>query len=113
MRELSRPWIIAAALCLGPALAPAARGAEGEPAAPFWTEAPGGPADARPGSFAALADSLSPAVVNIRVTRSSEAQGRAPHELPPASASGFVVTSDGYIVTNNHVVAEAAQLQVK
>jgi serine protease Do len=115
MRELSRPRhrMIAAALCLAAALAPAAQAAEGGAAsAPFWTEAPGGPADARPGSFSALAETLLPAVVNIRVTRSLEAQGRAPHELPPASASGFVVSADGYIVTNNHVVAEAGELQV-
>jgi serine protease Do len=32
---------------------------------------------------------------------------------PTGLGSGFVVSSDGYIVTNNHVVAGAAQLKVK
>src|SRR5262245_32892276 len=102
------------ALVLGLALATAGAGGAlaGEGQLPFWVEAPRGSADGRPGSFAALADTLSPAVVNIRVTRTAEAQGRAPHPLAPATASGFVISPDGYIATNNHVVAEAGELEV-
>src|SRR5205085_2459482 len=33
--------------------------------------------------------------------------------MPTGLGSGFVVSRDGYILTNNHVVAGAAQLKVK
>jgi len=50
---------------------------------------------------------VNPAVVNITV--SSEAGGQLT-EL--GSGSGFVVDKKGHIVTNNHVVAEATELEV-
>jgi serine protease Do len=103
-----------AAVCLvGAALAGTPAGAG--PAENFWVEAAEtgatGTAHERPESFAALAETLSPAVVNIRVTRALDIGRGAPHEIP-ATASGFVISADGYIVTNNHVVEEAGDLKV-
>jgi putative serine protease PepD len=50
---------------------------------------------AAPGSVESVADKLLPSVVQLQ-TRSGE-------------GSGFVIRQDGLIVTNNHVIAEAAQ----
>ncbi len=50
------------------------------------------------GSIADLASRVSPAVVSLAVTGQTES----------GTGSGFVVRPDGYIVTNSHVVAAAA-----
>ncbi|MEV4310758.1 trypsin-like peptidase domain-containing protein [Actinocrispum sp. NPDC049592] len=50
---------------------------------------------AAPGSVESVADKLLPSVVQLQ-TRSGE-------------GSGFVIRQDGLIITNNHVIAEAAQ----
>ena len=52
-----------------------------------------------PGSIAAIAGKVAPSVVSIKVS-SSEGSG---------TGSGWVVDGDGYLVTNNHVIASAAQ----
>ena len=57
------------------------------------------PAD---GSIAAIAEAVTPAVVNIGA---SSGGGEA-------TGSGFVISSDGYIVTNHHVIDGAAGLVV-
>ncbi|MFF4013009.1 S1C family serine protease [Streptomyces sp. NPDC001717] len=54
------------------------------------------------GTVAGVAEQVSPSVVRID-TRTGSGQG---------TGSGIVVTSDGEIVTNNHVVAGASEIQV-
>jgi putative serine protease PepD len=51
-----------------------------------------------PKSYAAIAAKVLPSVVNINVTSQSESD----------TGSGIVLRSDGYILTNNHVVAAAS-----
>ena len=93
------------------------------------------PAQDRPATFADLAEKVSPSVVNITTTTvvaaSTGPQGIVPEGSPfedffknmpndrgaPRSAtalgSGFVISSDGYIVTNNHVIEGADEIQIE
>jgi putative serine protease PepD len=57
-----------------------------------------------PGSVAELASKLLPSVVEIGVT---DELGR-----PAGTGSGVVISQDGYIITNNHVVAGGSKVEV-
>lgn len=73
--------------------------------------------------FADLVDKVGPAVVNIRTTeRSAEGprlpfRRRAPSlqqsdEVPRGEGSGFILSADGYVMTNAHVIAGASEVYV-
>ena len=80
-------------------------------------------------NFADVAESLNPAVVNIEATTRGGNRRRRPAEpspfddttpappgpgiVRPQSGSGFVIESDGQILTNYHVIQNAERIMVK
>lgn len=105
-----------------------------------WTAPTAVDARGAPDSFADLAEKLSPAVVNISTTQTMDVANRPDFEMPeipPGSpfedffkdffdermqrgprkatslGSGFVIDSEGFVVTNNHVIDDADEITVK
>ena len=90
-------------------------------------------ANDRPQSFADLAEELTPSVVNISTSTLVNRDGDNSLQFPPGSpfedffeefqdrdnprtaqalGSGFIVSADGYVVTNNHVIDGADAIRV-
>ncbi len=96
-------------------------------------------AQGMPNSFADLVEEVSPAVVNITTStilnrpgdRLNVPQGSpfddlfkeftdrnnggrpAPERRGTALGSGFLISADGYVVTNNHVIADADEIEIE
>ncbi|MBI4011498.1 MAG: trypsin-like peptidase domain-containing protein [Candidatus Rokubacteria bacterium] len=92
--------------------------------AQFWTEAKGdGPLPPAFSVWIELARSTRPAIVNVstRERRGGDQMAEFLRRFfegePPGQraslGSGFVASQDGYVVTNNHVVAAGGQIVVK
>ncbi len=93
-------------------------------------------------AFASIAEKTSPAVVGVRATKTGRSDSRRDSSMEPSSpfdedffdyffrrrtprqyqrqepkqlvqGSGFIVSADGYILTNNHLVGETEEVRVQ
>ncbi len=65
-----------------------------------------------PTDFIAAASVVTPAVVNIRAVESTNYSWWGAGSFGASSGSGVIVSPDGYIVTNNHVIEDGNKYQV-
>ncbi len=111
--DLDAPW--------GKETAPAAAAHRADP---FWREVAHAVPAERPDSFAELVEKLSPAVVYIRTEQAAGREKDVFEEFfgrrmpgrprrPSGTGSGFVISADGYVVTNNHVVENAQKISIR
>lgn len=113
-----------------PALSPGAAQASELPAQPpsqahaqSPPSAPVVPVPGAPSSFADLVERVSPAVVNIYTTQVIQTRALRGNPYFPDSVpeqriaeslgTGFLVDSDGHVLTNSHVIEGAAQIRVR
>jgi len=59
-----------------------------------------------------VVSAVGPAVVHIRVKKRAPARHRAASQEMEGSGSGVLITPDGYIITNSHVVEGARSIEV-
>jgi serine protease Do len=80
-------------------------------------------------AFAAVAEQVRPSVVFVQSDQRTSERSQLRRRLPPpfdeffqqpdvperrrGQGTGFIIRSDGYIMTNNHVVQDASRLRVK
>ena len=68
--------------------------------------------DAYSNTITSVVAAVSDSVVHIQVNKMIHDRRTGERELMPASGSGFVISTDGFIVTNHHVIEQAQDIKV-
>ena len=84
----------------------------------FWRDAPQSEAESEldrvSRAYARLAAEARPAIVQIRVATQNDTQTGLKNQQPQGSrGSGFVIHPDGYILTAQHVVDKAKEIEIR
>jgi len=68
--------------------------------------------DAYSKTITGVVASVAEAVVHIQVKKEVVDRRTNKKELAPASGSGFIISSDGFVITNNHVIEKSKEIRV-
>ncbi len=68
--------------------------------------------DAYSKTITGVVGEISQSVVHIQVQKKMVERRTGTDKLQQGSGSGFVISSDGYVVTNNHVIEDATDIKV-
>ncbi len=63
--------------------------------------------------FVDIAEQVKPTVVNISPKEAAASSQRRGPNAPSGTGSGVIIDKEGYIITNNHVVGEAMQVEIR
>jgi serine protease Do len=88
------------------------------PSSPIWRDAPQGDTESEldrvSRAYIRIANDTRPAVVQIRVVTQSDDKAGAKSQQPQGSrGSGFIIDPEGYILTAQHVVDNAKEIEVR
>ncbi|HMH20713.1 MAG TPA: trypsin-like peptidase domain-containing protein [Puia sp.] len=68
--------------------------------------------DAYSRTITGVVGQVAEAVVHIQVMKPATDRRTREQQLTPGSGSGFIISTDGFVVTNNHVIENAKEIKV-
>ncbi len=68
--------------------------------------------DAYSRTITGVVGAVSESVVHIQVNKKTTERGNNRGRVTPGSGSGFIISSDGFVVTNHHVIENATDIKV-
>src|SRR5882757_319663 len=68
--------------------------------------------DAYSRTITGVVGQVAEAVVHIQVRKPVSDRRTREQKLTPGSGSGFIISTDGFVVTNNHVIENAREIKV-
>src|SRR5687768_14708195 len=68
--------------------------------------------DAYSHTVTSVVNTVAEAVVHIEVSKKTTDRRTGKPRIDQGSGSGFIISSDGFIITNNHVIENAQEIKV-
>jgi serine protease Do len=92
-------------------------GLTGQSPGQIWRDAPAASTetelDRLNRAFVQLANDARPPIVQIRVTTITDAKAKSPAQAQRSRGSGFIIDPQGYILTAQHVIDKAKEIEVR